>query len=71
MWFAAIGRRWSRLVGALGISLALAGHETFADMQLLRVTAGEEYAANCVRVKNVILVAEGYPGTRSRLCMRP
>ena len=50
---------------------ALAGHETFADMQLLRVTAGEEYLANCVRVKNVILVAEGDPGTRSRLCMRP
>ena len=33
MWFAAIGRRWSRLVGALGISLALAGAASELEAQ--------------------------------------
>lgn len=46
---------------------ALADHEAFADRHVLRVPAGEEYAANCVRVNDVIFVAEGYPRTQAML----
>ncbi|WP_411280874.1 dimethylarginine dimethylaminohydrolase family protein [Gemmatimonas sp.] len=46
---------------------ALAGHAAFADMDVLRVPADEEYAANSVRVNDVIFVAEGYPLTHALL----
>ena len=40
---------------------ALADHESFADFDLLRVKAAEQYEANCVRVNDYVLVAAGYP----------
>ena len=46
---------------------ALAAHEAFADRTVLRVPSGEEYAANCVRVNDVIFVADGFPGTHAVL----
>lgn len=46
---------------------ALAGHEAFADRTVLCVPAGEEYAANCVRVNDVLFMAEGYPRTQAML----
>lgn len=39
----------------------LADHPAFRDYNQIRVTAGEEYAANCVRVNDHVLVAAGYP----------
>ena len=46
---------------------ALASHAAFHDYDLVRVPAGEEYAANCVRVNDVIFVADGYPNTHALL----
>src|ERR1700678_4831024 len=39
----------------------MAGHELFKGYELIRVTEQESYAANCVRVNERVLVAEGYP----------
>ena len=39
----------------------LAGREEFRAFDLVRVKAGEEYAANCVRVNDYVLVAAGFP----------
>lgn len=39
---------------------ALASHKEFADYELLQVPEGEEYAANCVRVNDHVLIADGY-----------
>ncbi|MEK7278218.1 MAG: arginine deiminase family protein [Chloroflexota bacterium] len=39
----------------------LAGREAFRGYELIRVEAGEEYAANCVRVNESVLVAAGFP----------
>ena len=46
----------------LVVSDALADRDEFRGHELVRVTAGEEYAANCVRVNDRVLVAAGYPG---------
>ena len=40
---------------------ALAEVEEFQQYELVRLNAGEEYAANCVRVNSRVLVAAGYP----------
>ena len=40
---------------------AMAGYE------FIEVAAGESYAANCVRVNDTVLVAEGYPRIAARL----
>lgn len=40
---------------------ALADHPAFRAYNPIRVTAGEEYAANCVLVNDRVLVASGYP----------
>lgn len=39
----------------------LAGREAFRGYELIGVKAGEEYAANCVRINDVVLVAAGFP----------
>jgi dimethylargininase len=39
----------------------MAGNPTFHGYELIRVTAQESYAANCVRVNDRVLVAAGYP----------
>lgn len=46
---------------------SLASHHAFRDYDVLRVPAGEEYAANCVRVNDVVFVAGGYPQTHTML----
>lgn len=40
---------------------ALADHPAFTGFEVVRVPAGEEYAANCIRVNDRILVAAGFP----------
>jgi len=46
---------------------ALADHNEFRGHDLVRVTAREQYAANCVRVNDYVLVAAGYPGFEGAL----
>jgi dimethylargininase len=45
----------------LAVIEALANREEFRGYELVRVNAEEEYAANCVRVNDYVLVAAGYP----------
>lgn len=45
----------------LAVIDALADHKDFRHYELVRVNAGEQYAANCVRVNDYVLVAAGYP----------
>lgn len=45
----------------------LAGHEGFAAFRRLRVPAGEEPAANAVRINDRLLVASGFPRTAELL----
>jgi len=40
---------------------ALADREEFRDFDLVSVKAKEQYAANCVRVNDYLLIAAGYP----------
>ena len=46
---------------------ALAFREEFRGYDLVRVSAGEDYAANCLRVNDHVLVAAGYPAFEGRL----
>ncbi len=46
---------------------ALAGHPALKHHELVRVPAGEEYAANCIRVNDHLLVAAGFPRTQRTL----
>jgi dimethylargininase len=45
----------------LAVIDALADHEAFRGYDLVGVNATEQYAANCVRVNDYVLVAAGYP----------
>jgi dimethylargininase len=45
----------------LAVIDALADHQAFRSYDLVRVNASEQYAANCVRVNDYVLVAAGYP----------
>jgi dimethylargininase len=45
----------------------VAGHEALAGWDVVRVPSGEEYAANTIRVNDTVLVAEGFPATRTLL----
>ncbi len=45
----------------------LADREVFRRWELVRVPPGEEYAANCVRVNDSILVPAGFPGLEAKL----
>ncbi len=40
---------------------SLANHPVLQDFELIHMRAGEEYAANCIRVNDRILIADGYP----------
>lgn len=40
---------------------ALAGHPALAGFEIVPVAPGEDYSANCVRIRDVILVAAGHP----------
>jgi dimethylargininase len=46
---------------------SLAAHPAFSNYELVHVTAGEEYAANCIRVNETILIAAGFPKLESDL----
>ncbi len=51
----------------LVVTDALAERAEFAGYNLVRVPPGEEYAANCIRVNDQVLVAAGHPGFETRL----
>jgi dimethylargininase len=46
---------------------ALADHPAFAGYDVIRVPAGEEYGANCVRVNDVVFTSAGQPGLDAEL----
>ena len=46
---------------------ALATHAAFRDYNMVIVPEGEEYAANSVRVNDVVFVAQGYRHTHAML----
>jgi dimethylargininase len=52
-----------RLLAASG----LAGHEALRGWEVVEVPKGEEYAANCIRVNDAVLVARGFPKTAALL----
>jgi dimethylargininase len=41
---------------------AIADETVFDGLEVVRVPAGEEYAANCIRVNDYVLMPAGYPG---------
>ena len=51
----------------LVVTSALASFKEFATYELVHVAAEEEYAANCVRLNDHVLVAKGYPKFKSTL----
>ncbi len=53
--------------GRLAVIAALSSRAEFRDYDLVSVNADEEYAANCVRVNDRVLVAAGYPKFEGRL----
>jgi dimethylargininase len=46
---------------------SLAVHEALGGWEIARVPDGEEYAANCIRVNDSLLVARGFPATSALL----
>jgi dimethylargininase len=51
----------------LVVTEALADRAEFAGYDLIQVDADEEYAANCVRVNDSVLIAAGFPRLEGRL----
>jgi dimethylargininase len=47
--------------GRLAVVPELAGHPALAGRELVVVQPGEAYAANCIRVNDRVLVADGFP----------
>jgi dimethylargininase len=45
----------------------MAGHPALSGWEIVRVPAGEDYAANCIRIHDALLVAEGVPVTSALL----
>jgi dimethylargininase len=48
----------------------MADHEQFREFDLIRVSVQENYAANCVRVNDLVLAAAGFPHFTSDLAGR-
>lgn len=46
---------------------SLAAREEFSGFEIVPVPGGEEYAANCVRVNDKVLLAAGFPWTKEIL----
>lgn len=44
-----------------------AAHQVLREWQVVEVPVGEEYAANCIRVNESVLVAQGFPRTAALL----
>ena len=53
--------------GRFAVIDALRDHEVFRGQSIVRVPQREEYAANCVRVHDTVLLASGYPHMESLL----
>ena len=53
--------------GRLAAIPALSDREAFRDYEVVVVPPGEEYAANCVRVNEHVLMASGFPETERAL----
>ncbi|TYC52278.1 dimethylarginine dimethylaminohydrolase [Rhodobacterales bacterium] len=53
--------------GVILATTTMAESGFFADRKVVVVPEGEEYAANVIRVNDVVLVPEGYPKTRSAI----
>ena len=51
----------------LVVTAPLATRKEFAGYELIHVSPEEEYAANCVRINDVVLVARGYPRLEAAL----
>jgi dimethylargininase len=45
----------------------LAGHEALRGWEVVEVPEGEAYAANCIRVNDTVLIAQGFPKTAALL----
>jgi dimethylargininase len=45
----------------------IAGQEALSGWEIVRVPEGEDYAANCIRVNDAVLVARGFPATSALL----
>ena len=46
---------------------SIAKHEALRGWEVIEVPEGEEYAANCIRVNEAVLVADGFPATAELL----
>jgi dimethylargininase len=46
---------------------ALAGEKQLDGFEIVNVPEGEEYAANCIRVNDYLLIAAGFPKLRNKL----
>jgi dimethylargininase len=53
--------------GCVLVTDALFGHGALKNMAKIKVPDGEEYAANCIRVNDWLLVAAGFPRTAEKL----
>jgi dimethylargininase len=53
--------------GRLVVTDAIAHREEFRGYEQIQVNRDEEYAANCVRINDHILVAAGYPALETKL----
>ena len=51
----------------LVVTEEIASRKEFAEYDLIRVSAGESYAANCIRVNDHVLIPAGCPGLKSDL----
>jgi dimethylargininase len=51
----------------LVVNEELSGHAEFREHNLIRVSAEESYAANCLRVNERVFVPEGFPGLEESL----
>ena len=49
------------------VTEALAGRKEFADFEQIMVPPGEDYAANCVKVNDYVVIAAGYEQLASAL----
>jgi len=49
------------------VTQGFAGDERLADQRKVLVPAGEEYAANTLRINHTLLTPAGFPGTRAAL----
>lgn len=56
--------------GLLAVDDALAGHAAFRAYDLVSLSSAERYAANCVRVNEAVLIADGFPDFAAALAAR-